>query len=88
MVLNPLLEDVSGLIPVVHFVGYWPEPKESDIENLIEEIESDKSLGLMDVADDLEYALAPDDVVEHFNNVCEEEGLFEYEEDIYNVNLN
>jgi len=88
MVLNPLLMDDNGDVPVVHFVGYWAKPKESDIENLIEEIRTDESFGLMDVADDLEYVLAPDDVVEYYNNIAWEEGVFNGEQDINEINLN
>jgi len=85
MVLNPLLEDENGLIPIVHFVGYWSEPDERAVDELRKEIETDESFGLMDVANDLEYALAPDDIVEEYSNICWEEGVFDGEQEI---NLN
>ena len=90
MVLNPKLKSIKGdaYTPIVHFVGYWSEPQEEDFNHLMEELSLDESFDLIDIIDDLEFALAPDDVVEHFNNVCREEGVFNGEQDINEINLN
>jgi len=72
--MNDVDEDDNAA--VVHFVGYWEEPNEATFDALREEFETDESLGLKDIINDLELLPAPPEVVDHFNEILEADGVF------------
>ena len=69
MVIDRNNPNDDGSIPVVHFVGYWDEPKENDVMGLYNEFKTDEALGLSETIDELELVPATQDVLEHFNSL-------------------
>lgn len=69
MVLNPSLANDDG-IPIVHFVGYWDEPTQSDIDSVKMELETDEEFGLIEDAKSgkLAYYPAPQDIIGIYYN--------------------
>ncbi|MFA5366347.1 MAG: hypothetical protein WC333_00290 [Dehalococcoidia bacterium] len=58
-------------IPVIQFVGYWSEPTVDEYTALREEIETDESLGLKDIANQVVFIPASQEVVDRYNTVME-----------------
>lgn len=83
VVVNPIDVDENGKYPVVHFVGFWSEPTETDFEHIIEELRTDPDFELMDIADDLDYYPADEECVKYHNDMVEKDGAFNTE-----INLN
>lgn len=75
IVIDPLSLDEDDNYSIIHFCGYWNEPTEQDIENLKEELKTDVSFGLTDIADRLDYAIAPEEILEMYRDI-------EYDEDL------
>lgn len=48
--------DKDGLHEILHFEGYWSQPKIEDYNNLMEELKRDEKFGLKDVDFDLIHA--------------------------------
>ena len=51
---------------VVHFVGFWSEPGESDYSSIREELETDPAFGLVDFEFDL--VEAPQEIFDFYKN--------------------
>jgi hypothetical protein len=66
MVLDPGTLTEEGMIDIVHFVGYWNEPTEHDIEHLSEELANDSEFGLTEISDRLVIEIAPQEVIDMF----------------------
>lgn len=56
----------SEMIDILHFVGYWEEPKKSDADSLREELITDEEFGLTEIAHRLDILPAPDYIVEEY----------------------
>jgi|AntRauMFilla1563_2_1112583.scaffolds.fasta_scaffold71374_2 hypothetical protein len=69
MVIDPKNPNEDGSIPVRHFVGYWEEPQEEDVQSLYDELRTDEELGLTETIDELELAPATQEVLKHFNSL-------------------
>ena len=70
MVLNPSCANEKG-VPVVHFVGYGDEPTEVSIDSLRHELETDEEFGLTDIANDLIYLPATEDILNYYNDIIQ-----------------
>jgi len=62
MVIDPTQE--TDMMDIIHFVGYWKEPRKSDADALREELMSDEEFGLTEIAHRLDILPAPDYIVE------------------------
>ena len=51
---------------ILHFCGYWSEPKKKDIELLLEELKTDESFGLTDIAHRLVIIPCPEYLIQEF----------------------
>jgi hypothetical protein len=58
-------------IPVIQFVGYWSEPTVDEYTALREEIETDESLGLKDIANQVVFIPASQEVIDHYNSIID-----------------
>jgi len=67
MVIDPNNPNEDGSIPVIHFVGYWSEPKENDVIGLYNELKTDEEFGLTETIDDYELVPATQEAIEYFN---------------------
>lgn len=56
-------------LEILHFCGYELEPNQKDIENLHEELKTNKEFGLIDVADQLVIIPASQDVIDIYRNM-------------------
>lgn len=52
---------------VVHFVGFWNEPGESDYNSIREELETDPSFGLTDF--DFDLLEAPKEILDFYKTI-------------------
>jgi hypothetical protein len=64
MVIDPTQE--SEMMDILHFVGYWEEPKKSDADSLREELLTDEEFGLTEIAHRLDILPAPDYIVDEY----------------------
>ena len=64
LAIDPREEGVSKT--VLHFCGYWTEPGKEDAEALWEELKTDESFGLSDIAEHLVIVPCPADLVQEF----------------------
>ena len=64
MVIDPTQE--SEMMDILHFVGYWEEPKKSDADSLREELLTDEEFGLTEIAYRLDILPAPDYIVDEY----------------------
>ena len=64
MVLDPSQQ--GEMLDILHFVGYWDQPTQQDADNLREELRTDESFGLTEIADKVVIIPAPDYIVEEF----------------------
>ena len=80
MVIDPLNTDDldSENVSVVHFVGYWSEPKDWDAEanRLREELRTDPDEYYRPMIDRLLFYPATADCLKYYNDICEEDGCF------------
>ena len=67
----------NGDYPVVHFVGYWKEPTNADVNSLREDLRNDPQFKLRDIIDELTFYPATEDCLKFYNDLCEEEGAFD-----------
>jgi hypothetical protein len=51
---------------VLHFCGYWNEPGENEGYSLLEELRTNETFGLTEIADRLTIMAAPDDLVQEY----------------------
>jgi hypothetical protein len=63
----------DGMVNIEHFVGYWAEPTPECAEHLREELKTDKTFGLTEIADRLVILPAPEDIIEYYKNIEDEE---------------
>ncbi len=64
IVVDPLQE--GDMLDIIHFVGYWTEPKKKDADALREELMADEEFGLSDIAHRLDILPAPDYIVDEY----------------------
>lgn len=76
MVIDPQKVSEDGY-EVIHFVGYWEEPKDADIINLREELRNNPEFGLTDIIDRLEMYPATPDCLKFYNDMGEADGMFD-----------
>lgn len=75
MVIDPSQE--GEMLDILHFVGYWEQPTQQDADMLREELKTDESFGLTEMADKVIIIPAPDDIVKEFiENIDESNSLF------------
>lgn len=82
MVIDPLNPDdlIGDDVTVIHFVGYWNEPKDWDVEadRLREELRTDPEFEkYWESADRLIMYPATEDCLEFYNKMIEPDGIFE-----------
>lgn len=58
--------DGDDMLNILHFVGYWEEPKKSDADSLREELMKDEEFGLTEIAHKVDILPAPDYIVEEY----------------------
>ena len=58
---------------ILHFCGYWEKPGQIEAESLIEELKTDESFGLIEIADRLEIIPAPDYIIQEYADMIEED---------------
>ena len=51
---------------VLHFCGYIEQPGENELRSLMNELKTNKTFGLTEIADRLDFLAAPDDLVEEY----------------------
>jgi hypothetical protein len=56
------------MFDILHFCGYWNQPKKVDADSLLEELSTDPEFGLTEIADRLEIRIAPDWLVAEYIN--------------------
>lgn len=86
--LNPL--DVDDDVTVIHFVGYWEEPKDWDVEadRLREELRVDPMFEeYWEIVDRLMMYPATEDCLKYYNDMGEKDGIFE-DKNIWKEKLN
>lgn len=66
---DPLVE--SEELEILHFCGYEQKPGSNEIKHLHEELKSDESFGLTNIADKLVILPAPEDIVEQYRLIIE-----------------
>ena len=72
IVIDPLQE--GDMLDILHFVGYWNKPAKNDADSLREELMTDESFGLTEIAHRLNILPAPDYIVKHYiENIVENE---------------
>ena len=81
MVLHTGTKTENGDYSVVHFVGYWKKPTETDLESLKNELKTDPQFGLCNVFDELKFFPATQDCLDYYNKQVEKD-------DIFNDNIN
>jgi hypothetical protein len=81
MVVDPLNpEDVDEDVTVIHFVGYWEEPENWDVEanRLREELRTDPDFEYYrDIIDRLLFYPATPDCLKYYNDMGEADGIFD-----------
>jgi hypothetical protein len=64
IVVDPTQE--SDMLDILHFVGYWVEPKLKDAQSLREELMTDEEFGLTHIAHRVDILPAPEYVVQEY----------------------
>lgn len=87
MVVDPLNPDDLGCenVTVIHFIGFWEEPKDWDIlaDNLREELRTDPDfIYYRNIVDRLLFYPATEDCLKHYNEMAKNEGAFDIDENI------
>lgn len=67
IVVDPTQEGES--LDILHFVGYWTKPTESDIESLRIELMEDDEFGLSEISHRLDILPAPEYIVEEYRKI-------------------
>jgi hypothetical protein len=70
IVVDPTQE--GEMLDILHFCGYWNEPKKSDADSLREELMNDEEFGLTEIAHRLDILPAPDYIVDEYAKMIEE----------------
>ena len=70
--IDPMQE--GEMKDILHFCGYWEEPGKLEAESLLDELKTDESFGLTDIADRLVIIPAPQDILDYYiNEIIEDE---------------
>lgn len=83
MVIDPLNPDDLGSedVTVIHFVGYWKEPADWDVEaeRLREELRTDPDFTdyFKDIADRLRFYPATEGCLKFYNDMSEADKIFD-----------
>ena len=79
MVIDPAIVDENGDYEIIHFVGYWEEPKDWDVEadRLREELRTDPDFDYEESIDRLLMYPASVDCLEYYNDMGEADGIFD-----------
>ena len=59
-------EQEGEMKDILHFCGYWNEPKKEDAESLLEELKTDEEFGLTDIAHRLVIIRCPEELIKEF----------------------
>ena len=51
---------------VLHFCGYIEQPGENELRSFMNELKTNKTFGLTEIADRLDYLAAPEDLIEMY----------------------
>ena len=62
--IDPLQE--GDLKTVLHFCGYIDQPGENELLSLMNELRTNQTFGLTEIAHRLDFLAAPDDLVEEY----------------------
>jgi hypothetical protein len=84
MVLHAKTKTENGDYLVVHFVGYWEEPTEVDLKNLLNELINDPKFDFRDVFNELEFFPATQGCLDFYNKQVERDDVFNSND----INLN
>ena len=71
MVIDPTQE--SEMMDILHFVGYWEKPTQTDADSLRQELLTDEEFGLTEIAHRLDILPAPDYIVQEYVNMINHE---------------
>ncbi len=71
MVIDPTQE--SEMMDILHFVGYWEKPTQTDSDSLRQELMTDEEFGLTEIAHRLDILPAPDYIVQEYVNMIKHE---------------
>ena len=77
MVLDPSQE--GEMLDILHFVGYWDQPTQQDTDALREELRTDETFGLTEMADKVIIIPAPDEIVKEFIESADESNSYLHE---------
>jgi hypothetical protein len=61
----------SGEFDIEHFVGYWDDPTDNDIDHIREELDTDSEFGLVGQMHRMSVFRAPPDVIDYYNGIVE-----------------
>lgn len=64
IVVDPTQEDED--LDILHFCGYWNKPTKKDADLLREELMTDESFGLTEIAHRLDILPCPDYILEQY----------------------
>lgn len=59
---------VGHEMEILHYCGYPNPPTQDDYKSLLAELKSDEEFGLTEIADELIYTDAPQEIINYFNN--------------------
>ena len=71
IVIDPTQD--GDMMDIIHFVGYWEKPTINDAKSLMEELKTDSTFGLTEIAHRLDILPAPDYIVEEFAKKIKED---------------
>lgn len=77
IVLDPSQE--GEMLNILHFVGYWDKPTQQDVDELREELRTDETFGLTEIADSVIIIPAPDDMIKEFIDSADESNSYLHE---------
>jgi hypothetical protein len=64
IVVDP--EQEGDMLTILHFVGYWDQPTQRDVDSLREELMTDEEFGLTEIAYRLDILPAPDYIIQEY----------------------
>ena len=77
MIINPNKPLENGNYEVVHFVGYWIEPTDVDVDSLRNELRTDPEFELQEIVDELEFLPATEGCLKYYNDQVEADNVFD-----------
>lgn len=79
-------EDIeNGIYEILHFVGYEKEPTDIDISSLKEELNTDESLGLIGLGENLIIIKASEETVDEYKGYVSKKNNLLFEEKVTDV---